>query len=187
MASNKIVKSKGKTASTFEESVAKALVELESNKDLVALKNLHIVAAKELDVAGGKKAAIVFTPYRQHSKFQALQPRLGRELEKKFPNTHFVFIAQRTILSEAIALAKGIERPRSRTLTQVHAAILDDIVFPSTIVGKRTRVRTDSSKLLKVFVDPRDSKDTEDKLKTFGAVYNKLTRNAVEFSFPIQE
>jgi small subunit ribosomal protein S7e len=184
---SKIIKAKGKTVSTVEENVAKALTELQGTNELKALENLHFVAAKEIDVAGGKKAIIVFTPYRLHKKFQALQPRLGRELEKKFANTHFVFIAQRTILSTSIAHLKGIERPRSRTLTAVHAAILDDIVFPSQIVGKRTRVRTDQTKLLKVFVDKKDAKETEDKLKSFAAVYNKLTHHAVEFSFPIQE
>jgi len=86
-----------------------------------------------------------------------------------------------------MAQYKGIARPQSRTLTAVHAAILDDIVFPSSIVGKRTRVRADQSKLLKVFVDKKDAKETEDKLKSFAAVYNRLTRSAVEFSFPVQE
>jgi hypothetical protein len=99
---SKIIKAKGKAVSTVEENVAKALTELQATNELKALENLHFVAAKEVDVAGGKKAIIVFTPYRLHKKFQALQPRLGRELEKKFANTHFIFIAQRTILSTSV-------------------------------------------------------------------------------------
>lgn len=44
------------------------------------------------------------------------------------------------------------KRPRSRTLTDVHAKILEDLVFPTDIVGQRTRIGTDGSKLLKVSV-----------------------------------
>lgn len=38
----------------------------------------------------------------------------------------------------------------SRTLTSVHDAILEDLVFPSEIVGKRIRIKLDGSKLIKV-------------------------------------
>lgn len=44
------------------------------------------------------------------------------------------------------------KRPRSRTLTNVHERILEDLVYPSEITGKRTRVAVDGSKLLKVYV-----------------------------------
>jgi len=33
-------------------------------------------------------------------------------------------------------------------LTAVHDAILEDLVFPSEIVGKRTRVKMDGSRLI---------------------------------------
>ena len=99
-----------------------------------------------------------------------------------------VFIAQRTILSAAYKRQKpGQLRPRSRTLTSVHNAILEDLVFPTQIVGKRVRVRTDNSKLLKVYLDPKDARDVETKLKTFSSVYKKLTNKTVEFLFPPQD
>ena len=38
----------------------------------------------------------------------------------------------------------------SRTLTAVHDAVLQDLVFPAEIVGKRIRVKLDGSRLIKV-------------------------------------
>jgi small subunit ribosomal protein S7e len=35
-------------------------------------------------------------------------------------------------------------------LTAVHDAILEDLVFPAEIIGKRINVRVDGTKLLKV-------------------------------------
>lgn len=44
----------------------------------------------------------------------------------------------------------AVQRPRSRTLTAVHDAILEDLVYPAEIVGKRVRYRIDGSKIMKV-------------------------------------
>ena len=41
-------------------------------------------------------------------------------------------------------------RPRSRTLTAVYDAVLEDFCLPSVILGKRTRVRIDNSKFIKM-------------------------------------
>lgn len=75
---------------------------------------------------------------------------MTRELEKKFSDRHVVFVAQRRILpKEGRKSSAKQPRPRSRTLTAVHGAILDDLVYPSEIVGKRTRVKTDGSKTIR--------------------------------------
>jgi small subunit ribosomal protein S7e len=44
----------------------------------------------------------------------------------------------------------AVQRPRTRTLTAVHDGILEDVVFPAEIVGKRVRYRLDGAKIIKV-------------------------------------
>jgi small subunit ribosomal protein S7e len=75
-------------------------------------------------------------------------------------------------------------RPRSRTLTAVHDAILDDMVYPTEIVGKRLRQKVDGTKTLKVFLDTKDATSLEYKVDTFSTVYKKLTGKDVVFEFP---
>jgi small subunit ribosomal protein S7e len=185
-ANKKIYKKAGEQASELEESVAKAFVELEiSSKEMSAeLRDLFFLSAKEVELAG-KKAIVIFVPHRLHKRFQKLQSRLIRELEKKFSGKHVQIVAQRTILSDSYRRKNpGQMRPRSRTLTAVHSAILEDLVYPTAIVGKRIRFRADGSRLLKVLLDPKDVKEVDYKLKTFATVYKKLTNKNVEFMFP---
>jgi len=98
---------------------------------------------------------VIHVPFRLLKAFHKVQMRLVRELEKKFSGKDVVIVANRRILPKPTT-GSSIARPRSRTLTAVHAALLEDLVFPTEIVGKRTRYRTDGSKLLKVFLDPKD-------------------------------
>jgi small subunit ribosomal protein S7e len=88
-------------------------------------------------------------------------------------------------------------------LTSVHEKILEDLVFPTEIIGKRTRVAVDGSKLLKVyahfmfsgridinspsyrsFLDSKDQNSLEYKLDSFSSIYRRLTGKDVVFEFP---
>ncbi|KAH0839637.1 40S ribosomal protein S7 [Lanmaoa asiatica] len=170
-----------------ETSLAQALVDLENNvPELKAeLRPLQISAAREVDVRGGKKAIVVFVPVPQLKAFRKVQQRLTRELEKKFSDRHVVFVAQRRMLSKPTRNSRTKQkRPRSRTLTSVHEKILEDLVFPTEIVGKRTRIAVDGSKLLKVVLDSKDATSLEYKLDSFSSVYRRLTGKDVVFEFP---
>ena len=57
-------------------------------------------------------------------------------------------------------------------------------MFPAEIVGKRTRVKTDGSRTIKVHLDRGNQTFVEHKIPTFEAVYKKLTGKEVTFEFP---
>ena len=97
-------------------------------------------------------------------------------------------VGQRTILSKSVNRSKSSTgpRPRSRTLTAVQDAVLEDIVYPTEIVGKRIRYKLDGSKTLKVLLDPKDLVNVETKLDTFAKVYSSLTNKDVVFEFPVE-
>lgn len=73
-----------------------------------------------------------------------------------FVRLHFVFVAK--------CLMQVLIYFSSRTLTAVHDAILEDLVFPSEIVGKRIRVKLDSSRLIKVHLDKAQQNNVEHKV-----------------------
>merc|ERR1712001_566736 len=146
----------------IEKQISQALLDLEVNSDLkAALRELHITAAKEVDCAEGKKSLVIFVPVPQLKAFQKIQTKPTRKANK---------LKQK--------------RPRSRTLMAVHNAILDDLVYPAEIVGKRIRIRLDGSRLFKVHLDKTQQTNIEHKTETFASVYKKLTGKEVNFEFP---
>uniref|UniRef100_A0A0P4W236 40S ribosomal protein S7 n=1 Tax=Rhodnius neglectus TaxID=72488 RepID=A0A0P4W236_9HEMI len=183
----KIIKAGGVEPDAFETSIAQALLDLEMNSDLKAqLRELHITKAKELDLSG-KKSIIIYVPMPQLKNFQKIQIRLVRELEKKFSGKHVVFVGDRKILPKPTRKTRTQskqKRPRSRTLTSVNDGILEDMVFPAEIVGKRIRLKLDGKQLIKVHLDKLQQNNIEHKVDTFAAVYKKLTGREVSFEFP---
>jgi len=197
-ARTKIVKDRADQEPTeLEDDVAKALFELQEQAEAefkFYLRDLAFSTAREVEVTTNKKAIIITVPYRLLPKYHkrlltnaCLQTRLVRELEKKFSGRIVVIIAQRRILRKPLKkerLGKQM-RPRSRTLTAVHDAILEDMVYPTQIVGKRLRVQTDGTKVLKVLLDPNAATQLEYKLDSFTTVYKKLTNKEAIFEFPV--
>ncbi|ODQ50867.1 40S ribosomal protein S7 [Saitoella complicata NRRL Y-17804] len=183
----KIIKPTGVAADEVELTVAQALFDLETSvADLrKELRPLQFSAAKEVEVGSGKKAIVIFVPVPLLKSFHKIQQRLTRELEKKFSDRHVVFVAQRRIMRKPTRRSRQQQkRPRSRTLTAVHDSILEDLVYPTEIVGKRTRVQVDGQKIIKVFLDNKDAGSIDYKLGSFSQVYKKLTGKEVVFDFP---
>eukprot|EP00392_Amoebophrya_sp_AT5.2_P015169 g15368.t1 len=183
-----IVKDKGVTPNDLEEEVAKCILDVKAapGNDLKAdLEGFRFAGAKEIECTGGKtnkNAIILFVPYTVYQEVKKCLSKLIRELEKKFQKKHIIIVANRTIMDKNFR-RKGIQvRPRTRTLTSVHESILEDVVYPSEITAKRTRMSTDGAKLLKVTLDKKDKENVEEKLHVFQAVYRSLTNKDAQFA-----
>jgi small subunit ribosomal protein S7e len=179
----------GKTPSAFEEKISKGLLDLEaSQQDISAkLRDLYFSAALQIEVPGGEQAIVLMVPFRLLKDYQEIHKRLVRELEKKFSGSHVVIIGERKMYAPNVTRRKNFKgpRPRSRTLTKVHEAWLTDMVYPTEIVGVRTKYKVDGSKEMKVLLDPKAQHDTDTKLDTFNSVYKQLTNKNVSFQYPI--
>ena len=139
----------------------------------------------QIDVAGGNKALTVFVPVPSLAAYHKVQTKLTRELEKKFPDRHVIFLAERRILPKPSRTSRQLQkRPRSRTLTSVHDKILEDMVFPAEIVGKRVRYLVGGNKIQKVLLDSKDVQQIDYKLESFQSVYSKLTGKQIVFETP---
>ncbi|KAB1267091.1 40S ribosomal protein S7 [Camelus dromedarius] len=99
------------------------------------LRELNITAAKEIEVGGGRKAIIIFVPVPQLKSFQKTGPagaRVGEEVQREARRVHRS--EENLPKPTRKSRTKNKQKRRSRTLTAVHDAILEDLVFPSEIV-----------------------------------------------------
>ncbi len=184
----KVVHKDGSALTELEAKVSAELATLQGSQAALkdALSRLTVTNVREVEAAG-RKATILFVPFPQLAGWRKIAKHVVDELEKKLAGSHVLIIANRTMVSAEAWSRSGKTsgvRPRSRSLKAVQEALLDDICFPSEIVGKRIRVKADGSKVLKVLLNPKDAVALGDKTETFRAVYAKLTNKPVVFEFP---
>eukprot|EP01125_Pyxidicula_operculata_P004394 TRINITY_DN1672_c0_g1_i1.p2 TRINITY_DN1672_c0_g1~~TRINITY_DN1672_c0_g1_i1.p2 ORF type:complete len:192 (-),score=50.33 TRINITY_DN1672_c0_g1_i1:261-836(-) len=185
---SKIRKTNGEKATPFEEDVAKYVFDIQQNSSNADLKKeleaLVFNAAKEVDLGDGKKAAIVFVPPPALKDFHRIQSSLVEELEKKLAKPVMI-VGQRKIVPKPAKNKRFSQqiRPISRTLTAVHEAILEDVVYPAEITDRRIRIRVDGGRVQKVTLDNKDQTALESKLDVFSKTYKRLTGKDVTFTF----
>ena len=128
------------------------------------------------------KYILVRIPYRSLVHYRSVSSQVIEHLEAKF-RWPVIVVVNRTIDSTRKVTHPSQKRPRSRTLKAVHAAILNDVVVPSSIVGRRARVSQTTGFTEQVFLDPLDKMLVEEKVEAMASAYAKLTTHKVSITF----
>lgn len=175
-------KIKNPKPSDLESKVAQAVFDLEVNNSEMKddLQTVFFLAAKEVRINKTKKALLIFVPEKQVITWRRLHVKLVRELEKKFSGLHVIIVGQRKALSKSSGNTK---RPRRRALSSVHEDLLNDVVYPVEVVGKRIRTKVDGSQHQRVQLDTKEKTNFESKCQTFSVVYRMLTGKRTKFHF----
>ncbi|GAB68695.1 40S ribosomal protein S7 [Plasmodium cynomolgi strain B] len=176
--------------SDLEREIAQCLIDIElsSSSDIKNdAKEIKILSCDLIEVEKIKKKTIlIYIPYKIYATYvRKIQRKLINELEKK-TKKYVVLVAKRTILKAKQKTKSFKIIPRSRTLTSVYDSILEDIVAPSEIVGKRISMKADGKRLFKIMLDSKERQrdNIEEKLISFAAVYKRITRRDTVFTLP---
>ncbi|MES1920609.1 40S ribosomal protein, variant 2 [Bonamia ostreae] len=170
----------------LDQTVAQALIDIERENKDIDLFRFQIISTREIDIQNNpKKALVIFYPYVLNTKVRKMQSKLTSLIERKMESYYVFLFPFRRILSVNNKRYKGNQnRPRNRALTNVYDKMLEDLIYPSQIAGRRTCMKMDQTRLFRVHLEARFKDSVEEKLPVFSAVYRKLTNRKTEFSFP---
>ena len=184
----KLQKKEGVQPSEIEEETAKTLVAFEqSNKEIQKdLRMVYINSVEECEYDGAdgskNKYYLIKIPYRSLQFYKKVSTSMIDHLEEKF-RWPVIVVVNRTIDSKRKITHPSQKRPRSRTLKAVHLATLNDIVVPSSIVGRRQRISRVTGNTETVYLDPLDKAIVEEKLDAMANAYYKLTTHKISLVF----
>ena len=152
------------------------------HKKTVKTEIVHEV--KEIKfVADDKKtynALVVYLPFVYVKNHKALLPKIVNEIQTKKKVPTFV-LSQRTVINKKSDFNQKI--PRNRTFTSVYDSILEDLIAPGIIIGKRTRYHLDGSQHIKIFLNEESKQFLESKTNIISQIYFTLTNRKVSFEF----
>ena len=125
----------------------------------------------------------MYYPLRFIRKFKKIGKLLLERLEKK-TEKKVVFIASRKIVRKPKNVYAQQAVKRSATMSAVHDEIMNDLVFPADVVGRRWRYNPDGSKRMKVFLDDKmRGWANAQRREAFRRIYATLTGKQVDFGF----
>jgi small subunit ribosomal protein S7e len=150
-------------------------------KDLDALK---IEGANEITLPDNKKCYLVQVNESSIKNLQNVHGDIVKKLEEHFSVPVLIVPYRKTINGNLYRRYIGKQAPRTKTLTAVYDNLLEDLLYPATVVGKRTRFSKGKNKVFKVFVDPLDKDMIDYKTSAIASTYMALTNRELVIDFP---
>lgn len=139
---------------------------------------------KELKITGEDKksynALVVYLPFVYTKNHKGLLAKIVNEIQTKKKLPAFI-VTQRTMIHGKSDFKQKI--PRNRTLTSVYDSILEDLISPGIIIGKRARYHLDGSQHIKIFLNDESKGYLENKTALIAQIYKQLTNRKVSFEF----
>jgi small subunit ribosomal protein S7e len=165
-------------ANALEQQVVTALDEISGTTEAAAkteLDKLKITGVKDLN-AEALRVFIIAVPYKQIAAFQRVQGFLVPELEKKL-GAQVIIVAKRRAFPKTPQRNRKYRaiRPVKRTLRSVQEALLQDVVYPASIIGKRIHYDLKGKQTTRVILDQQDKTYAEERLAAFAIAYGRLT------------
>lgn len=147
------------------------------------LEDVKIENANEIAVGGDKRCYLIQVNESSVKNLQNVHSNLVQKLEDHFSTPVVIVPFRKKINGKLFRKFRGTKVPRDKTLTAVHDAYLEDLVYPATIVGKRVRYPKGKGRLFKIFVDNLDKETIEYKTNAIAACYKALTNRDLQIEF----
>lgn len=173
------------TENKLHKDIEKVILDLaNSHSELKnSFKGFSLLGVENLKLTcEGRKvdALILYVPYPFLHHNRSLLSKIINEVTKAKKLSTFV-VARRTIVHPRSDYKQII--PRNRTLTSVYDSILEDLVYPANIIGRRYRYRLDGTRLTKIHINDDMSEYLADRAQLICEVYNKLTNRKIVIEF----
>merc|ERR1711982_178917 len=171
-----------------EKEIAKVICDLaqSSSENREEFKNIYIAGAREFQISQAlkkeKRVILIYVPYPSLKSAQKLHYKIVSEIQKR-KNIQAFITAKRTILSKWIKVHKSQIKPRSRALTSVFDAILDDLLVPGNITARRIRHKLNGKLTYKIWVNEENKPYLEDRADAITQIYESLTHRSIEVDF----
>merc|ERR1711935_213351 len=179
---------KNREPNDLEKEIAKVIYDLaqSSSENREDFKNIYIAGAKEFQInqlgKRDKRVVLIYVPYPSLKSAQKLHFKIVNEIQKRKSIQAFI-TAKRTILSRWKKIHHSQKRPRSRTLTSVFDAVLDDLLVPGNITARRIRHKLTGKLTHKIWVNEENKPYLEDRADAITQSYETLTHRSIEVDF----
>lgn len=165
--------------SDMEKQVVEVSKKLAASNDLkIKLGELHFNRVRILDLEDcAKKAAVIYVPCSEINQYKK-EEHLAEGFEKHISGFQFHIVADRKIEHRT----PNTYHPFCRTSVDVHAKLLEDIVAPGFITGKRI-LYSNGTKTHEFYVSKTKKTDVESRANICSKVYEQLTgmKNVIGF------